>query len=217
MADNDEKPNGAQGGIEVSAGKTIKVETDVKVKDLPEFRAEIDAEKKRVKELEDKLKIEQDARQKAEQEKTTALTEKATYDEEKRQAKIIAVKTKYGDTLPDEALKVMSSEALDKLDQTPPQTPPATSPPTPPPEPEKARSKAPPNTAEQPSPPAPRKKKPILNKDGMADPIIQTKAERDAGKHRKEAIEKCEAIEGEIAREIRKGYNLSEEDEMHNR
>jgi len=200
----------------VSAGKTIKVETDVKVKDLPEFRAEIDAEKKRVKELEDKLKIEQDARQKAEQEKTTELTEKATYDEEKRQAQIIAVEPKYADTLPDEALKVMSSEALDKLDQTPPQTPPATSPPTPPPEPEKAKSKAPPNTEVPPQPKA-RVKKRILSKDGMGDPIIQTKAERDAGKHRKEAIEKCEAIEGEIAREIRRGYNLSEEDEIHNR
>ena len=201
MADNEQKPKGNESDPKMTAPtQTMKIESEVKVKDLPEFQAAIEAEKQKVKDMEGRLKIEVEARAKAEAEKNAALEYKAKIDEEKRMAKVAQVRAKFGDSIPEEVVKDLPSDKLDYLASD--KAPAPKKPEQPAQEKKEGVSKAPPNGA--PSEPEAPKKQPWFNKDGMAYHVEQTKADKEKGKHREVAVEKCKVSEKVIADEIRK-------------
>jgi hypothetical protein len=185
--------------VNAPQGQTVKVETEVKVKDLPEFRAELDKEKARVTELEGRLKTETEARTKAETEKQAAIAAKAGYDEKERLAKVAAVKAKFGDSIPDEVVNDLPSDKLDHLasDKVPA---PKKAEPVPEKK-EEAQSKAPPNGASP--PPKKKKKEPWFNRDGLAYHVEETKANHEKHKAENDAKDLCKVHEKEIAKNIR--------------
>jgi len=196
----DDKPKGNESDPKVTAQpQTMKIESEVKVKDLPEFQAAIEAEKQKVKDMEGKLKIETEARAKAEADKTAALQAKATMDEEKRQLKVAQVRAKFGDSIPEEVVKDLPSDKLDYLASDKAPAPKKADTPAPKPE---GTSRAPPN-GPTPAPQEP-KKEPWFNRDGMAYHVEETKGDHDAGKHREVAKQRCQVHEKAMAGEIRK-------------
>jgi DNA-binding TFAR19-related protein (PDSD5 family) len=178
----------------------MKIESEVKVKDLPEFQAAIEAEKQKVKVAEDRLKAEQDARAKADAEKNAALDAKAKMDEEKRIAKVAIVRAKFGESIPEEVVKDLPSDKLDYLASDKAPAPKKAD--TPAQEKKEGISKAPPNGA----PPTTQepKKEPWFNRDGMAYHVEEPKGEHDAKKHMTVAKQRCQVHEKVIATEIRK-------------
>ena len=207
---DDKKPDPKKGDDNVTVPeRTMKVETEVNVQGLPEFQAAIESEKKKAQELEAKLKTETEARQKAEQDKIEALKFRADVEEKERQAKIVSVKTKFGDQLPEEVYKDLPRDKLDHLisDRVPAPKKDAE---TPPQKKEEGQSKAPPPGG-APSPETKKKKQPWFNRDGMAYPAEDKVGER--GKQHEVAKQRCEVHEKAIAEEIRKrsGRNTDEE------